>query len=266
MKKRLISLAISSLVCVVAHADELSDAIGMYQKHQYEQARQVFSKLAVSGNTQAQEQLADMYWFGDGMPIDLSQAEYWFAKAALAGSQKAKQSLVVMRARVALSEEIAFYTTRFENGNLRFKSSGCVPPALPVVSKTNTEIREASHSIERWFECYNRYVARLRAALPASSAIPKDLIDLMTDDDLAKATSLIDKSVLSYAAEAKEIATRVSSEIEDWKRETENFVTGANAKKSGMTPAEYELFEASRKSSIDSQRLDRAMNKTKPPK
>jgi len=259
MKIRLLSIALSVLVCSGARADELSDGIALHQKREYPQAMQIFSKLANAGNTQAQEQLADMYWFGDGMPVDLVQAEHWFTKAAQAGSQRAQQSLVVMRARVSRRDEIAYYTTRFDGAKFKFSNSGCVQPIVPVVSKTNAEINQVSGSIERWSECYNQYVSRLRAALPATSAIPRDLMDIMSDDDLARATALIDKSLLANADEAKQIAARVSAEIEAWKRETESFVTAANAKKSGMTPAEYELFQASRQSAIGTQRSDRAM-------
>lgn len=262
MKKRMLPMVFSILVCLGAHADELSDAIAMHQKREYPQAMQVFSKLANAGNTQAQEQLADMYWFGDGMPVDLIQAERWFTTAAQAGGQKAQQSLVVMRARVTRRDEIAYFTTRFDGAKLKFSNSGCVQPAVPAVSKTNAEINQVSGSIEQWSECYNQYVSRLRAALPVTSAIPKDLMDIMSDDDLAHATVLMDKSLLTNAEEAKQIAARVSADIEGWKRETESFVAVANAKKSGMSPAEYELFQASRQSVIGTQRSDRAMGGT----
>ena len=259
MKNRMLPMVFSMLLCLGAHADELSDAIAMHQRREYPQAMQMFSKLANAGHTQAQEQLADMYWFGDGMPVDLVQAERWFTKAAQAGSQKAQQSLVVMRARVSRRDEIAYYTTRFDGAKLKFSNSGCVQPAVPAVSKTNAEINQNSGSVERWSECYNQYVSRLRAALPVTSAIPKDLMNIMSDDDLVRATALMDKSLLANADEAKQIAARVSADIEAWKRETESFVAAANAKKSGMTPAEYELFQASRQSAIGTQRTDRAM-------
>ncbi len=255
----MLPIVFSILVCSGVHADELTDALAMHQRREYPQAMQVFSKLANEGNTHAQEQLADMYWFGDGLPIDLVQAERWFTQAAQAGSQKAQQSLVVMRARVTRRDEIANYTTRFDGAKLKFSNSGCVQPAVPAVSKTNAEINQVSGSIERWSECYNQYVSRLRAALPATSVIPKDLMDIMSDDDLARATARIDKSLLANADEAKQIAARVNADIEAWKRETEGFVTATNAKESGMTPAEYELFQASRQSAIGTQRSDRAM-------
>jgi hypothetical protein len=259
MKVRLLSIALSLLVCTSARADELSDAMAMHQKREYQQAMQVFSKLANQGNVLAQEQLAEMYWFGDGMPIDLKEAERWFTSAANAGSQKAKLSLAVMRARVARRDEIAYYSTRFDGGNLQFSKSGCVPPTVPAASKTNAEIAHVSEDIRLWSECYNQFVARLRAALPATKSIPKDLLDIMADEDLARATVLIEKVILSNADEAKTVATRVSSETESWKRATEDYVTATNTKRTGMTAAEYELYQRS-VGTQPTQRLDRTMD------
>lgn len=259
MKVRLLLIALCLLVYASTHADELSDAMVMHQKREYQQAMQVFSKLANQGNVLAQEQLADMYWFGDGMPIDLKEAERWFTSAANAGSQKATLSLAVMRARVTRRDEIAYYATRFDGANLQFNKSGCVPPTVPVVSKTNAEITRVSEEVRLWSECYNQFVGRLRAALPATKSIPKDILDIMTDDDLSRATVLIEKMVLSSADEAKTVATRVSSETESWKHATEDYVTATNTKRTGMTAAEYELFQRSM-GAQSSQRLDRTMD------
>jgi TPR repeat protein len=61
--------------CGIASADELSDGIKAWERQDYAQAQQIFSKLAKAGNAEAQRQLGEMIGFGEGVP------ETWPAQA-----------------------------------------------------------------------------------------------------------------------------------------------------------------------------------------
>ena len=254
MRKILISALFASMACCAgaAWADDLASGIKAYQSHDYQQAKLIFSKLAEAGIVDAQVQLGDMYWYGDGMPVDLQQAEFWFKKAAQAGNTKAQMSLAIMKARVDRKSEIESYTLRFDGGNFQLARNGCVRPGIPAVSKTNAEINQVTGELQLWVDCYNKFAQHLAAATPATKVIPKDLFDIMSDEDIARALPLIDKVIGDIAQNAKTIALRVNEESAAWKRETEAYVAKANADKTGMSLAEYADYERSRMNQVQS--------------
>jgi hypothetical protein len=240
MKKLLISLALPLLAATPTWADELHDALHLHAQHQYAQALPLLTKLAEAGNAQAQAQLGDMYWYGDGMPVDLKQAEYWFTKAAQSGDAKAQGSLAVMRARVARKDDIAYYTTRFDGGELQFSKARCVRPVVPAVSKSNEDIRRVSADVRQWVDCYNGYARKLSAAQPPLKLVPKDILDIMSDDDVAHAQALMDKTLAAQADDARKLALQVNTETEAWHAATEAYVKEANNGKGGMSLAEWD--------------------------
>ncbi len=240
---RRISLLFALVFSTNIFASELADGLAFQQKKDYPQAMQIFSKLATEGDMRAQEELADMYWYGDGMAVDLQKAQYWFTKAAQLGSSKAKASLNVMHARLDRRQEISYYTTQFDGGKLQFENSGCVKPIIPGVSTTNSEIKKVTTEINAWSACYTDYIQTISAAPQGVAMIPKDLMTIMSDEDLGKAAVTIDRKVANIVAQAKLIAEEVNSKIDAWKKDTEAYVIKANGGKAGMSLEEFEIFQ-----------------------
>lgn len=248
---RWISFLLAVSLSTSVYADEMSDALAAQQKKDFAQAKLIFSKLANDGNVKAQEELADMYWYGDGMAIDLAQAEFWFNKAAQGGSEKALASLKVMKARVDRKQEIAYYTTHFDGGKLQFSNSGCTIPDVPAVSKTNIEIRKVKADIQAWSTCYNGYIKTLSAAPRGLAVVPQDLLNIMSDSDVAAATDTIDKKLAGIVLTAKAAAEDVNTKVDAWKKDTEAFVIQASGGKNGMSLEEFEIFQRNIRSQLE---------------
>ena len=242
MKKLLLSLALPALACMPVWADELGDAQQLHAKHQYAQALPLFTKLANEGNVQAQSQLGEMYWYGDGMPVDLKQAESWFTKAAQAGDKKALAALAVMKARVARKQEIEYYTLRFDGGDLRFNEFGCVRPKVPEVSRASDEIQRVTADIQRFADCYNSFARRMTAASPALKLVPKDLLDIMSDEDIARAKALMDKTLNDITRDVSATVASVNAQTAAWKTATQAWVAQVNKGK-GMTVDEWDAWQ-----------------------
>lgn len=61
-----------------------------YEKIQYyERAFNLYMKLAEQGNPEAQYQLGNLYFSGDGVEFDLDEALAWYRSAADQGNEKA---------------------------------------------------------------------------------------------------------------------------------------------------------------------------------
>lgn len=80
------------LVCVCffaltgqAMADDLSDAIRVYDTGDYGQAAKLFAPLAKKGNAEAQYVLGIMYRAGRGVNQDFNEARKWYLLAAEEG-------------------------------------------------------------------------------------------------------------------------------------------------------------------------------------
>ncbi len=67
------------------------------QVRDFAKARHHFEKAAEQGLPDAQFKLGDMYWQGQGTPMDLVKAQEWFGKAAQQGHQQAKESMAKCR-------------------------------------------------------------------------------------------------------------------------------------------------------------------------
>ncbi len=64
-----------------------------HNKQDLQKAANYFSQAAEGGLARAQYELACAYQLGCGLPIDLEQAKYWFAKALAQGVTRAKKQL-----------------------------------------------------------------------------------------------------------------------------------------------------------------------------
>ncbi len=243
MKKFLLAMTLIA-ACGGAYADELADGVKSFEQGNFQQAVQIYTKLANAGNADAQEKLAEMYWYGEAGGVDLAKAEFWFKKSQEQGNAKAKAALVVMAARVARKNDIDYYTTRFDGGDLQFSKLGCVRPTIPALSKDNAEIARVTKETKAWTDCYNGFVAKLNAVLPAGKSIPQDLSELMSDDDLTHAKALMDKTYSAIASDAEKNALAVDAQFAAWKDGTEKYVKETNlAREADKNKKQVELAE-----------------------
>lgn len=63
-------------------------------KHSYTKASHWYRKAAIAGDSNAQKRLADCYRAGQGIPKDYGLAVYWYGKAAEQGDYEAQKALV----------------------------------------------------------------------------------------------------------------------------------------------------------------------------
>jgi len=99
--KKLILLFSGLAIAGALHAGELEDAKSLFEQKKYPEAFKLYTKLANAGNVEAQQNLGQMYWYGEAGQVDEAKAEQWFRKAAAKGNAVAVASLELMKQRVA---------------------------------------------------------------------------------------------------------------------------------------------------------------------
>ena len=211
-----------------SHADDMADASRHFSNKEYQQAKQIYSRLAMAGSVDAQVLLGEMYWYGDGTPVDEKNAELWFKKAAENGNLKAQQFLNVMTQRAKRKSEIEYYMSGFDGREVKMSAVDCPRPNIPSVSKTNEEINRVAVGIDFWMGCYNRFVERLNSALPAGKDIPKDLALLMNEEEMNKAIFRMDKIYSMIASDTQKLAAEILEQQKIWKSATGDFVVASN--------------------------------------
>ena len=85
------TIALSAVA--VARAAPLDDAIGAYQRGDYELALRLFRPLAEAGDAKAQGNLGRMYALGQGVTQDYTEAVKWFRRSAEQGEAIAQFNL-----------------------------------------------------------------------------------------------------------------------------------------------------------------------------
>jgi TPR repeat protein len=86
------ALAMVLAACGPARAG-LEEGKQAYRNGDYAQAFQEFLPLAQAGDVTVQNQIAAMYYIGQGVPRDFEKAAEWFRKAAASGSPEAQYCL-----------------------------------------------------------------------------------------------------------------------------------------------------------------------------
>src|SRR4051794_15773360 len=76
-----------------AAATPFDDASAAYERGDYDQALQLFHRLAAAGHQWAQRRLGSMYAEGKGVPQDYAEAVNWYRLAAAQGNVPAQYSL-----------------------------------------------------------------------------------------------------------------------------------------------------------------------------
>ena len=224
-----ILLLCAALLCAqVASADELADANALFAKKAYPQALAAFTKLANAGNVEAQQHLGEMYLYGEAGSVDMDKAEAWFRKAAAKGNRTAVGALEMMKTRVARRADLDYWISGYDGADLKAGPYHCPVPRVPAMSRQNEEIELISGKVNKWMDCYNAFVRNLNAATPLTQRIPKDIIDLLTKDELDKATVHLAEVYERVAEDAKVTAKLVLADYGVWREATDAYVAEHN--------------------------------------
>jgi hypothetical protein len=221
---------LSLLVCSASvAADPLADANALFAQQAYPQALQAYTRLANAGNADAQQQLGQMYWYGEAGMVDEAKAEAWFTKAAAKGNKVAIASLGLMKQRVTRRAEIDHWVGKYDGADLKSGEFRCPAPRFPALSKVNEEIDRVSGLMTAWQECHNRFVVNLNTASPLVKRIPPDVARLMNKDEHEKARVHLEQVQANLSESAKVNAQMVLADFAAWRNATEAWVSEHNA-------------------------------------
>ena len=228
MKKNTI-LLLGLLMAGFVHAGELEDAKALFQQKKYPEALKLYTKLANAGNVEAQQNLGQMYWYGEAGAVDEARARMWFQKAAAKGNQVAASSLDIMKQRVERRAEIDHWVSGYNGDDLKSGKFHCPAPRIPAISRQTEEIERVSGAINRWQDCYNGFVNNLNAVSPLSGRIPADISKLMNSAEMEKSRAHLAQVQENVAEEAKVAAKMVLADVAAWRTATEAYIGEHNA-------------------------------------
>jgi uncharacterized protein len=217
------------LLAGLAHAGELDDAKALFEQKKYPEAMKLYTKLANAGNVEAQQNLGQMYWYGEAGEVDEAKATMWFTKAAAKGNKVAADSLVIMQQRAARRADIDYWVTKYDGEDLKTGKFYCPAPRVPAISKQTDEIDRVSNAINKWQECYNGFVTNLNAASPLTSRIPADIAKLMNAAEMEKARTHLAQVQENVSEEAKVASKMVLADVAVWRGATEAYIAEHNA-------------------------------------
>jgi len=227
MKRLLFCLTLT--IASAAYAGELEDANALFEKKDYAGALKLYTKLANAGNPQAQQQLGQMYWYGEAGTVDEARAKELFEKSAAKGNKVAAESLVVMEQRVAKRAEIDYWVKGYDGAELQSGEYRCPSPRIPAVSKVNDEIDRVNKLVTTWQDCYNKMVTNLNAQSPLTKKIPADIAKLMTKEETEASTAYLERVRQNIAEGAKVSSKMILADFAAWRSATEAFVSQHNA-------------------------------------
>lgn len=233
----LLAAAASLIIASAAHADELAEANKFLEARAYPQAIAIYSRLAVAGSAEAQFRLGEMHWYGEGYPANDGKAREWFTKAASAGSQPAIAALETMRQRELRRADIDYYVSKYDGADLAYAAYKCETPDIPASSLGKDTVLRINRQYEQWQTCYNGFVQNLQAALPAGTKIPKDIADLMNEQEFNSARQRMDTAYTALAAEGKRQAAPVLAKYEAWYAASEKLAAEESARFKGAKEA-----------------------------
>jgi TPR repeat protein len=244
MKSLIAFLALMLSVSLAAQADDMADAAKAFEAKSYAQAMQLYTKMANAGNSAAQFHLGEMYWYGEGTPVDLVKADELFRKAAASGNGEAKAALGVMKQRELRKADIAYWTGAYDGAELKAAGAACQPPVIPAVSKNNDEIKLVSESVAKWQSCYNAFVDQMNDALPAGKRIPADISTLMNEQEYTQSSAHLDQLYAKISAAETARAKATFAAYQQWMSATEGYAAEHNKGVSALKLAERRNIEA----------------------
>ena len=227
MKRFLICLAL--VASTSAFAGELEDAQALFDKKDYAGAMKIYTRLANAGDPAAQQQLGQMYWYGEAGAVDEAKAKELFEKSAAKGNKVAAESLVVMEQRVTKRAEIDYWIKGYTGADLQSGEYRCPAPRIPAVSKINEEIDRVNKAVTTWQDCYNKMVTNLNAQSPLSKRIPPEIARLMTKQETEASNAYLEQVRQNIAEGAKVNSKMVLADFAAWRSQTEAFIEEHNA-------------------------------------
>jgi TPR repeat protein len=210
-------------VAAGAQADALADANRLLAEKSYPQARRAFEQLASAGSAEARLRLGEMYWYGDGVAVDRTAADALFAQAAAGGSREAAAAMTLSSRRAARSADIAYWLEQYDGADLAAGHRACGKPSLPELSRTRKEVRDAAAQYDAWAECEKRFFDSLAGAR-AGSAIPGELVELMSNEEARQASERLGRAYEAVARAAGEDAKAVISHYTAWQMATKGYL------------------------------------------
>lgn len=229
MKKLLITLSLGWMLAGAAHGGELEDAKALFEQKKYPEALKLYTKLANAGNAEAQQNLGQMYWYGEAGAVDEARAQAWFRKAAAKGNKVAIESLALMEQRVTRRADIDYWLKQYDGAELRSGKFACPAPRVPAVSKQTEEIERVTKAINKWQDCYNAFVLNLNANSPLAGKIPADVAKLMNAAEMEQAKTRLAAVQETISEEAKVGSKLVLADIAVWRNATEAYIVEHNA-------------------------------------
>ncbi|WP_137173305.1 tetratricopeptide repeat protein [Massilia sp. HP4] len=231
MKRFLSCLSLSLAVAAsgAAFAGELEDANALFEKKDYAGALKIYTKLANAGNPHAQQQLGQMYWYGEAGAVDEAKAKGLFEQAAAKGNKVAADSLVIMQQRVERRAEIDYWIKGYDGADLQSGEYRCPSPRIPAVSKLNDEIERVNKLVTNWQDCYNKMVTNLNAQSPLTKRIPPDIAKLMNKQETEASTAYLEQVRQNIAEGAKVNSKMILADFAAWRSATEAFVDQHNS-------------------------------------
>ncbi len=222
MKKYLFCLA------MILSGAALADDLALLAKKAYPQALQAYTKLANAGNAEAQQHMGEMYLYGEAGAVDLVKAEAWFTKSAAKGNKTAIAALEMMKQRVLRKNDMEYWMSKYDGAEFKTGQYRCPVPRIPAMSKQNDEIAAVGAKVTAWQTCYNAFVENINKATPLTKLIPKDVADLLTKDEMARATTHLDGVQSRIIEDARVSAKLLLADFAVWRDATDAYVAEHN--------------------------------------
>lgn len=132
------------------------------------------------------------------------------------------------QARRLRQAEIEYYTSRYDGADIALARFDCRPPNIPM-RPAKAAGPAVTQALAAWRTCYDQFLANYNAALPVGKSIPPDLADLMTDDEMDAAQTLMSEVFVRVAEEARRQADAVTLAQAAWQGRLGNVALDARA-------------------------------------
>jgi hypothetical protein len=244
---RILFSILAMSLCASVFASDLAEANKLLESKSYPQAVQLLTRLADGGDAGAQLRLGQVYWYGEGVPVDRAKGDALFGRAAAAGNAEAAKALGMTAARARRAADIEYWTTRYDGADLTSGKFACPLPSIPLASTKNDEIKATTAAMETWRACYNGFVDNLADAMPAGKRMPAEVADLLSDPEMEQAKAHLEQVYKRVLADAKAGAGKTLAAYDAWERATGSYVKAqnqTNLARYRQQQAEMELLRA----------------------
>jgi TPR repeat protein len=213
---------------VPALATDLAEANRLLEAKSYPQAIQLLAKLAGQGDSAAQLRLGQVYWYGEGVPVDRAKGDTLFSQSAKAGNNEASQAMTLTARRESGMKDITYWTSTYDGADLAAARDACVRPVIPEKSTKNDEINVTHSAMVAWQACQNQLSARFDAVQPAGKSIPENVLELMSDAEVNQAKAHLTGVYQRLVDETATKAAQTLAAYGAWEKATVDYVKSQN--------------------------------------